>query len=68
MRLNEEVKRRTRVVGILPNEASINRLVGAVLLEQDEQWQLKDRRMFSGDSMGAIPSLKDLPAVNDSAA
>ena len=52
MRLNEEVKRRTRVVDILPNEASINRLVGAVLLEQDEQWQLKDRRMFSGDSMG----------------
>ena len=67
-RLNEEVKRRTRVVGIFPNDASITRLVGAVLLEQDEHWQLEGRRMFSADSMAAIPSLKDLPAVNDSAA
>jgi putative transposase len=64
-RLNEEVKRRTRVVGIFPNDASITRLVGAVLLEQDEHWQLEGRRMFSADSMAAIPSLKDLPALQD---
>ena len=67
-RLNEEVKRRTRVVGIFPNDASITLLVGAMLLEQDEHWQLEGRRMLSADSMAAIPSLKDLPAVNDSAA
>ena len=60
-RLNEEIKRRTRVVGIFPNDASITRLVGAVLLEQDEHWQLEGRRMFSAESMAAIPSLAELP-------
>ena len=39
------------------------RLVGAVLLEQDEHWQLEGRRMFSAESMAAIPSLEDLPAL-----
>jgi transposase-like protein len=62
-RVNEEVKRRTRVVGIFPNDAAITRLVGAVLLEQDEHWQLEGRRMFSPESMAAIPSLDDLPAL-----
>jgi putative transposase len=61
-RLNEEIKRRTRVVGIFPNDASITRLVGAVLLEQDEHWQLEGRRMFSAESMAAIPALESLPA------
>ncbi|MCP9941476.1 IS256 family transposase [Cyanobium sp. ATX 6E8] len=61
-RVNEEIKRRTRVVGIFPNDASITRLVGAVLLEQDEHWQLEGRRMFSAESMTAIPSLAELPA------
>ena len=60
-RVNEEIKRRTRVVGIFPNDAAITRLVGAVLLEQDEHWQLEGRRMFSAESMAAIPSLEDLP-------
>jgi putative transposase len=62
-RVNEEIKRRTRVVGIFPNDAAITRLVGAVLLEQDEHWQLEGRRMFSPESMAAIPSLDDLPAL-----
>jgi transposase-like protein len=61
-RVNEEIKRRTRVVGIFPNDAAITRLVGAVLLEQDEHWQLEGRRMFSLDSMAAIPpSAEALP-------
>lgn len=44
-RLNKEVKRRANVVGIFPNEASILRLIGAVLMEQNEEWQLQHRYM-----------------------
>jgi putative transposase len=58
-RVNEKIKRRTRVVGIFPNDAALTRLVGEVLLEQDEHWQLEGRRMFSLDSMAAIPPNAD---------
>jgi len=60
---NRSIKRRTRVVGIFPNDAAITRLVGAVLLEQDEHWQLEGRRMFSAESMAGIAELEDLPAL-----
>jgi putative transposase len=44
-RLNKEVKRRADVVGIFPAEASITRLIGAVLLEANDEWQLQHRYM-----------------------
>ncbi len=50
-RLNKDIKRRANVVGIFSNHAAVLRLVGAILLEQDDEWAVADRRYFSADSM-----------------
>jgi transposase-like protein len=44
-RLNKEIKRRTHVIGIFPNEAAITRLVGALMLEQNDEWAITRRYM-----------------------
>jgi putative transposase len=58
-RLNKEVKRRAHVVGIFPNEASITRLIGAVLLEQNDEWLLQHRYMQVEGMTELTPPLID---------
>jgi putative transposase len=58
-RLNKEVKRRADVVGIFPNEASITRLIGAVLLEQNDEWLLQHRYMQVEGMAELTPPLID---------
>ncbi len=52
-RLNKAVKRRTDVVGIFPNEASIRRLVGAVLMEQNDDW-IQGKRYLTLETMAEV--------------
>jgi len=62
-RVNKEIKRRARVVGIFPNDAAVIRLVGAVLADMHDEWQSGDRRYLSEGSMALLKPASDTAVV-----
>jgi transposase-like protein len=64
-RVNGEIKRRTEVVGIFPNEDAIIRLIGAILLEQNDEWAVQRSRYMSLETIAPMSDnpLVSLPAV-----
>jgi hypothetical protein len=53
-RLNGEIKRRTEIIGIFPNEAAIARLIGAILLEQNDEWAVQRARYMTLETIAPL--------------
>ena len=64
-RINGEIKRRTEVVGIFPNDEAIVRLVGALLLEHNDEWAIQRARYMTLETIAPLSDdpLISLPAV-----
>ena len=64
-RLHGKIKRRTNVVGIFPNEDAITRLIGAILVEQNNEWAIQRARYMTLESITPMSNddLIKLPAV-----
>lgn len=62
-RINKEIKRRSRVVGIFPNAAAVIRLVGAVLIDMHDEWIAGDRRYLSEGSMAKLYDTSNTDSV-----
>lgn len=63
-RANKEIKRRADVIGIFPNDAAVIRLVGALMLEQNDEWAIS-RRYMTLETLGSVSHkpIVSLPAV-----
>ncbi len=66
-RVNGEIKRRTEVVGIFPNEDAIVRLVGAILLEQNNEWAVQRARYMTLETIAPLSHdpVANLPVLAD---
>ena len=58
-RLNGEIKRRANVVGIFPNEGAVRRLVGALLMEQNDEYAIQNRYM----SLESLATMSENPTI-----
>jgi putative transposase len=64
-RLNGEIKRRSEVVGIFPNEEAVTRLIGALLLEQNDEWSVQRARYMTLETIAPMSddAIVSMPAL-----